>query len=89
MDIAPDNLIYHELIGLHVEVTESSQYSLSGRIVDETKNMLVIRSDDRDLMIPKSCCAFIFTLPDGKRVKVQGTLLQSQPENRIPKKRKR
>ncbi len=88
MDIAPDNIIYHELIGLSVEV-ETPPYVLSGRVVDETRNTLVINTGKHDARVPKSCCTFVFTLPDSRRVRVQGTLLQSQPENRIPKKKRK
>ncbi len=88
MDLTPENLIYHELIGLPVEV-DSTGYRLKGVVVDESRNMLVIRSAAGDKNIPKDAGSFIFTLPDGKRVKVLGTLLRSQPENRIPKRKKK
>ncbi|CAJ37613.1 ribonuclease P protein component 1 [Methanocella arvoryzae] len=88
MDIAPDNIIYHELIGLKVEV-ETPPYVLTGKVVDETRNMIIINTGKRDAKVPKSCCTFVFTLPDSRRVRVLGTLLQSQPENRIPKKRRK
>ena len=88
MDLTPENLIYHELIGLPVEV-DSTGYRLEGLVVDETRNMLVIETASGDKKIPKDAGAFIFTLPDGRRVKVLGTLLRSQPENRIPKRKKR
>ena len=88
MDITPENIIYHELIGLPVEV-DSDAYRLTGVVVDETRNMLVIGAGGRDRKIPKSCCSFIFTLPDGRRVRVLGSLLRSQPENRIPKRKKK
>jgi ribonuclease P protein subunit POP4 len=88
MDPTPENLIYHELIGLPVEI-ESTGYRLKGVVVDETRNMLVIQSEKGDKKIPKDAGAFIFTLPDGRRVKVLGTLLRSQPENRIPKRKKK
>lgn len=88
MDIAPDNIIYHELIGLTVEV-ETPPYVLSGKVVDETRNTLIIGTGKHDARVPKSCCTFVFTLPDGRRVRVLGALLQSQPENRIPKKKRK
>jgi ribonuclease P protein subunit POP4 len=88
MDITPENLVYNELIGLEVEV-ESPVYGGRGLVVDESRNIIVIRKDGHDRKIPKSCCSFVFTLPDGRRVRVEGTLLQSQPENRIPKKKRR
>jgi ribonuclease P protein subunit POP4 len=88
MDIAPDNIVFHELIGLPVEV-ETPPYRATGVVIDETRNMLVISSGARDLKVPKSRCTFVFTIPDGRRVRVLGTLLQSQPENRIPKRKKK
>ncbi len=88
MDLTPENIIYNELIGLPVEV-ESAGYRLKGVVVDETRNMLVIEANGADKKIPKDCGAFVFTLPSGQRVKVLGTLLRSQPENRIPKRKKK
>jgi ribonuclease P protein subunit POP4 len=88
MDLAPENLIYHELIGLPVEV-EAPGFRMKGIVVDETRNMLVIEVNGTDKKIPKDSGSFIFTLPDGRRVRALGTLLQSQPENRIPKRKKR
>ncbi|HMK46870.1 MAG TPA: ribonuclease P protein component 1 [Methanocella sp.] len=88
MDVTPENLVYHELIGLEVEV-ETPPYARKGVVVDETRNMLVIKTGPHDARVPKSCCTFVFTLPDSRRVKVLGTLLQLQPENRIPKKKRR
>jgi len=88
MDITPENIIYHELIGLPVEV-DSAAYPAEGVVIDETRNMLIVGANGKDRKIPKSCCSFIFTLPDGRRVKVLGSLLRSQPENRIPKRKKK
>lgn len=45
MPITPENLPKHELIGLQVEVTESTDESLEGlkgEVMDETKSMLRI-----------------------------------------------
>lgn len=96
MEILPSNLIFHELIGLEVKVNNSTNPSLigiRGRVINETKNMLVIEnSESRELKIPKADSEFIFRVPaelseKGRRsdtfVKIQGNLLLSQPENRI------
>jgi ribonuclease P protein subunit POP4 len=88
MDPTPENIIYHELIGLPVEV-DSNGVRITGVVVDETRNMLVVGTNGKDKKIEKSCCSFIFTLSDGRRVKVLGSLLRSQPENRIPKRKKK
>lgn len=88
MDVTPENIVYHELIGLCVEV-ETPPYAVSGTVADETRNMLVISTAHGDVKVPKSCCTFVFTLPDRRRVRVLGTLLQLQPENRIPKRKRK
>ncbi len=88
MDITPENLVFHELIGSPVQV-ETRPYLVSGCVVDETRNMLVIGTGQREVKVPKSPCSFVFTIPDGRRVRVRGDLLQSQPENRIPKRKRK
>jgi ribonuclease P protein subunit POP4 len=88
----PENLPRHELIGLHVLVDESSDRGLvgiSGRVVDETRNTLLVETERRTLRIQKAYTSLIFTLPDGQRVRVAGTILISQPENRISKRMQR
>jgi ribonuclease P protein subunit POP4 len=96
MKLTPFNIIHHELIGLNIKVVDSTNSSLNGiegRIVEETKNMLTVETEVQEKRIPKSCSSFIFTLPSfgDKRylelkIKVDGRLLLSQPENRIQTK---
>jgi ribonuclease P protein subunit POP4 len=94
VEILPSTLIYHELMGLEIRVMHSTNSSLigtQGRIIDETKNMLIIEnSKSRVLKIPKADSEFLFRIPaelsengSDKFVKIQGNLLLSQPENRI------
>ena len=96
VEISPSTLNFHELIGLEVKIVDSTNPSYigtRGRVIDETKNMLVIEnSNSRELKIPKADSEFIFRIPaklseKGRRsdtfVKIQGNLLLSQPENRI------
>ncbi len=103
MQISPHNLIHHELIGLEVEVVDSTnpyQIGIKGKVIDETRNILKIDVDGGHVrMVSKSHTDFIFTIPAGNgrrylpdaktRVKVKGTLLLSQPENRIQTKFKK
>ncbi len=99
MKLSPHNIIHHELIGIDTKVVDSTNSSLigtEGRIVDETKNILTVETDAQEKKIPKSCSSFVFTIPsfDGKRylplkIKVDGRLLLSQPENRIQTKFKK
>ena len=87
--ITPENLVRHELIGLRVRIVANANKSLvgvSGRIVDETRNMLVIeKADGEEVSVPKE--TGIFSLEVGRAwVKVDGRVLVGRPEDRIKKK---
>lgn len=99
MEITPSNLVFHELIGLQVEIAESTNPALRaicGKVVDETRNMLIIQTKGRtEKMVQKNGTTFVFKIPanwSGKHaeryVKVNGNLLLSQPENRTKNIRK-
>jgi ribonuclease P protein subunit POP4 len=90
--ISIKNLIRHELIGLQAEVAESSNkfnIGIKGMVVDETKNILVIETADGLKKIQKKGAEFIFTIPEGKKVKVNGTKIIARPEERIKLKVKK
>lgn len=87
----PGEIIYHELIGLDAKVVDSTNPSvvgIRGRVVDETRNTLVLESDG-ERRILKASCTFTFKLTGEQKVKVHGHLLLGRPEDRIPKRRKR
>jgi len=87
--LAPENLARQELIGLRVMVEESTNLclkGLSGKVVDETRNTFLLETERGIKRIPKSNTSLIFTMPDGRRVRVAGSILISQPENRINKR---
>jgi ribonuclease P protein subunit POP4 len=87
--ITPANLVRHELVGLEVEVVEStnpSQVGLSGRVVDESRNTLSIETSKGARSLPKQDCTFRFTLQTGEEVRVKGSLLVARPEDRVKKK---
>jgi len=88
MDLTPENLIYHELIGLPVEV-ESPGYRLKGVVVDETRNMLVIDVNGADKKGPEERRRV--HLHVARRETCQGSwhTITTQPENRIPKRKKK
>lgn len=89
MPITPQNLVRHELIGLKVRVeksTDPTHKKISGTVVDETYNTLKIETKKKERVIPKSNSVLIFTLPNGVKVRVDGKLLVSRPEDRIKKK---
>ena len=90
MTIAAYNIVRHELIGLPVRIASSSDPThakVSGRVIDETYNMLKIEAKGgREKVISKSSSIFIFTLPNKSKVKVDGKVLVGRPEDRIKKK---
>lgn len=86
MAINVKNLIRHELIGLDVAVDgceNKTSVGISGTVVDETKKLLVIRTHKGDKKIQKSSSKFIFTLPEGGKVRVDGKLLEMRPDERV------
>ncbi|WP_309493567.1 ribonuclease P protein component 1 [Candidatus Hecatella orcuttiae] len=86
--ITPKNITRHELIGLEVKIVESSSKTLagvSGRIVDETMNMLIINSEGKLKKAPKKNSRFQIQLPDGRKVEVEGRQLVGRPEDRVKK----
>ena len=90
--ITTKNLIKHEIIGLDVYVNESknkTQIGVSGVIVDETKSLLKIEIKKTVKKIPKKGSEFIFTLPNKKKVKVEGNRIYAKPEDRIKLKVKK
>ena len=87
--ITPYNLLRHELIGLEVKIINSRHkdyIGISGKIVDETKNTLIIEDSNVEKTIPKNCITLEVKLPDDAIVKINGNLLSGRPEDRIKKK---
>ncbi|MDO8480641.1 MAG: ribonuclease P protein subunit [Nanoarchaeota archaeon] len=68
-----------ELIGLAVEVEGKGK---KGRVVDETRNLLVIEDDGKETRWVKKDHTFRF--PE-KNTAVEGRLLVGKPEERIKK----
>lgn len=84
------NLHLHEFIGLDVKVVNSSSHEwigVYGKVVDETKNLLVIECPNKKkiLKIPKIACTFMFTLENGEQVKLKGSTIVFRPEERTKK----
>jgi ribonuclease P protein subunit POP4 len=85
--ITPNNLLRHELIGLVVEIYDSTDptlKSLKGRIVDESKQTLLIEVGGKRKRVTKSICKFRFQL-DSKVVEVSGKAVLGRPQDRIKK----
>ena len=90
MSITPQNLVRHELISLPVKImqsTDSTQKGISGKVIDETYNIITIEGKNgTEKKAVKGNSVFLFTLPDKTKVQVDGKLLISRPEDRIKKK---
>lgn len=90
MPITAQNIVRHELISLQVKIKESTdptQKGLKGEVTDETYKTLKIETmEGKEKIILKSNSIFIFTLPNGVKVQVEGKLLVGRPEDRIKKK---
>lgn len=74
-----------ELIGLDVVVisaTHPGYIGIAGRVVDETKHMLVIEMKGIEKRIPKRTCVFEFVI-GGRKEKIDGREIEFRPEDRI------
>jgi len=82
----------NELIGLNAKVTKSTNHDsigITGTVIDETRNTLVIRHNNSNKTIPKETTVFQFTLPNGSTVEVEGNAIVGRPEDRVKKKPRR
>ncbi|MDP1553090.1 MAG: ribonuclease P protein component 1 [Methanobacteriaceae archaeon] len=88
--ITPQNLFRHELIGLNVEIIESSHegiIGIKGKVIDETRNTIRVElNDGNESIIAKNVAIFHFQTPKGEIVEIDGKILVSRPEDRIKKK---
>ena len=69
------NITRHELIGLQVSIIQSSHtgyVGIRGKVVDETKNTLLISDDVKRRRVPKGLNVFCFTLPDNSIAEIEG-----------------
>ncbi len=83
--ITTDNITSHEFIGLHTEITQSSNpqiIGLNGRIVDETKSMFKINTDKGMKLISKSKNSWKFSIED-QDIVVDGSKIAKRPFDRI------
>ncbi|AJF60350.1 MAG: ribonuclease P protein subunit [Candidatus Diapherotrites archaeon] len=82
--ISKQNILVHELIGLNVRVvggTDASRNRLTGKVVDESKNLLVVESSNGIKKIPKKEAVFCFRLGKSS-VRVDGSSICFRPEDR-------
>jgi len=83
--ITADNILAHEFIGLHTEITQSTNpqvIGLNGRIMDETKSMFKINTENGMKSITKSTNSWKFSVQN-KDVIVEGSKITKRPFDRI------
>ena len=91
MKITP-SILQHELIGLNARVVKSlhpNYVGIAGRVIDETRNTLVIQYENERKIVAKSVVVFYFTMPDGTVVEINGKVIVGRPEDRIKKRFRR
>ena len=77
--------IKEELIGLNAKIIDSKNpqnINIEGRIVDETKNMIIIETKYGDKKLIKNQNTFEIGFDNGKEV-IEGSLLVARPQDRI------
>jgi ribonuclease P protein subunit POP4 len=83
--ISRENIFAHEFLGLNAKVLQSNdknKIGLEGKIVDETKNLLVFETKKGIKQLPKKECIFEFELGTEKTI-VPGLRVTGRPEDRI------
>ena len=84
--ISPQNVLRHELIGMDILVSGAAnpdQRGLSGRVIDETRNLLVIETQKGVRRIQKMHSIFRVRLQGGEIVEIDGSVMVLAPEKRI------
>lgn len=79
------NLRFHEIIGLGVEVVNSTNpqtIGISGTIINETKSMFVLNTKKGIKKLPKENAMWKFLLDDATVV-LSGELLKKRPYERL------
>lgn len=91
MKVTPD-IIRYELIGTEAKVAKSRHLGYVGtfgKVIDETRNTLVILHEGERKRIIKDSAVFRFKFSDGTAVEIDGKLLVGRPENRLKKRIRR
>ena len=90
--ITAKNILRHELIGLDTVVIRDRNpcnVSIHGRVINESRNTLLIQQGKKVKRVAKHTAVFRFKLPDGTIVEVEGSTIVGRPEDRVKRKIKR
>jgi ribonuclease P protein subunit POP4 len=86
------SIVQREFIGLETTVVNSSNpamVGISGRVVNETRNTLTIKQNNKMKVIAKDTSIFNFILTDGTIVEIEGKVIKGRPESRLKKRPRR
>lgn len=82
-------IIQREFIGLNAKVARSpnpNYIGIKGKVINETRNTLVILHKNQKKAVIKEVAVFHFTMPDGTIVEIDGKVIVGRPENRVKKR---
>ena len=75
---------------VHVTGKKNKSLNLKGTIIDETKNTIKIEAmDNTEKVVPKKGSLFVFEIPNGEKIEIDGNILSIRPEDRIKKRFKK
>jgi ribonuclease P protein subunit POP4 len=83
--ITPDNIRSHEFIGLDTEIVQSTNpqvIGLNGRIINETKSMFTINTENGVKSIAKSTNDWKFSIQNNDVI-VDGSKIAKRPFDRL------
>lgn len=83
--ITTENIVLHELIGLNTEITQSSNIQsigLKGKVVDETKSMFVLRTENGIKKFPKENTIWRFSF-ENNEITLNGNVLKKRSYERM------
>jgi len=90
MKIIPQEVAGCELIGTKISVVDATNKSLiglEGKVMDETRNTLLIESEHKEVTLIKEQITIEFKYKNQK-VRVNGKILVARPEDRLKLKLK-
>ncbi|MBN2127033.1 MAG: ribonuclease P protein subunit [Candidatus Diapherotrites archaeon] len=83
--ITPENILMHEFTGIECKViqsTDKNKKKIKGKIIKETKNTIIMETNEGKKIIPKKEVELEFKLNEEK-VKVNGKKIIGKSEDRI------
>ncbi|MFX1513760.1 MAG: ribonuclease P protein subunit [Promethearchaeota archaeon] len=82
-----EHILKEEFLGKQVSV-QYNQQEFNGKVIDETKQMIKIRTEKKEVLLPKAQSKIKIKY-EGKFLVINGTRLIGRPADRIKKRIKR